>query len=464
MSELTRRTFLGASATALAAMGAKAAPSERLRVAVIGIRGQGGFHARLWAGMPDVEVVALCDVDERVFAGIAGQVEKKSGHKPRFEKDMRRLFEDKSIDAVSIATPNHWHILPAIWAVQAGKDVYVEKPVSHNIWEGRRLVEAARKHGRLVQHGTYSRSNAGTREALAFLAEGKLGATTLAHGRLYRPRKPIGSFPDEAVPAGVDYDLWLGPAPARAFNKNRFHYNWHWNWDYGNGEIGNNGVYQLDTIVWGLGKTQLPKSVVSVGGRVASDDDGQTPTVQIALFDYGDVQVLHESRGIDDTSSKDFKTGAVFVCEKGRLDGTTAFAKDGQEIKRFSGGGAHLENFRNFVDAVKARKAEALNADILGGHLAAGLCHMANISYRLGEEQPVDAIREPFGASAAGNAAFDGLRDYLKAAGLDLAKTKLRVGRTLAFDPAKEAFANDADANALVRREYRKPYVIPDAL
>ena len=460
MIRVDRRRFLRTSAAvAGAASVGMAGPNERLRVAVVGIRGQGGFHARLWAGMPDVEIAALCDVDEHVFGPLAAKVAEKSGKKPRFEKDLRRLFEDKSIDAVSIATPNHWHVLAAIWAVQAGKDVYVEKPVSHGIWEGRKLVEAARKHGRLVQHGTYTRSNAGQRDALAFLAAGKLGALKRAVGRLHRPRTSIGSFADEAAaPAGVDYDLWLGPAPARAFNKNRFHYNWHWNWDYGNGEIGNNGVYQLDTIVWGLGKSELPKSVLCLGGRVGLDDAGQTPNVQIALFDYGDVQILHETRGLADESDKSFKTGADFECAGGKMVGTTAYGPGGDVIQKFSGGGAHLENFRNFVDAVKAREVKKLNADILGGHLAAGLCHMANISYRLGEDKPLEAVKDPF-ANPAANEAFEKTKGYLKALGLSPAS--FRVGRALTLDPKTETFA-DSEANALARREYRKPYVVPD--
>jgi predicted dehydrogenase len=468
---ITRRNFIRTSlagvagAVSVAARPLRVGANDRLRVAVVGARGQGGLHVRLLSGMEDVEVAAVCDIDERVFGGVGSQVEKKTGRKPRFEKDLRRLLEDKSIDAISIATPNHWHVLAAVWSVQAGKDVYVEKPVSYSVWEGRKLVEAARKHGRLVQHGTYSRSNSAQRDALKFLGEGKLGAVKLAQGRLYRPRTPIGTFPDEPVPPGVDYDLWLGPAPLRPFNKNRFHYNWHWNWDYGNGEIGNNGVYQLDTLVWGLGKSELPKKIIGLGGRVGLDDAGQTPNFQVTFYDYGDVQIVHEVRGLElenETDRSAFKTGASFECAKGRLAGTTATGPGGEVIQKFLGGGAHLENFRNFVDAVKARRAELLNADVLGGHLAAGLCHLANISYRLGEERPLDAIDAPFGASEAGNEAFRGMRDALKAAGFDPAKTRFRTGHALTLDPKTERFEGDAKANELLRREYRKPFVVPD--
>jgi predicted dehydrogenase len=461
MSGLNRRAFLAGSLGTLAAGTLRAGANERLRVAVVGVKGQGGFHTRLWAGMEDVEIAALCDIDENVLGAVAGQVEKKTGRKPRLEKDIRKLLEDKAIDAVSIATPNHWHALGAIWAVQAGKDVYVEKPVSHNVWEGRRIVETARKHGRLVQHGTYSRSNTGTRDALAFLAEGGLGAVKAVNGRLHRPRTSIGRFPDEAAPAHVDYDLWLGPAPARPYNKNRFHYNWHWNWDYGNGEIGNNGVYQLDTIVWGLGKTELLKKVLCLGARVNLDDAGQTPNLQISIFDYGDVQIVHELRGMEGLEDKSFKTGADFECAKGRLAGSTAYGPDGAVVKKFPGGGAHLEQFRNFVDAVKARDAKRLNADILGGHLAAGMCHMANISYRLGEDRPLNAVEKPAGA---GGEALDRMKAALEAVGLDAAKLQFRVGRALTLDPKTETFEGDAEANALLRREYRKPFVVPDSV
>jgi len=464
MSTFNRRQFLAGAASmavglpALARVGA----NDRLRVAVIGVRGQGGFHARLWSGMPDVEIAGLCDIDEKAAGGTAAEVEKKTGRKPRIEKDMRRLFEDKTIDAVSIATPNHWHVLSAIWAIQAGKDVYVEKPISYSVWEGRQLIDAARKHGRLVQNGTYTRSNIGTRDAMEFVRTGKLGAVKLVRARLQRERTSIGKLPDGPVPAGVDYDLWLGPAPERPFNKNRFHYNWHWNWDYGNGEIGNNGVYQMDSIVWGLGKQELPRQVLTVGGRLGYDDDGQTPNTQITLLDYGDVVLLYEGRGLPSEPEPGSKSGTTFECAQGRMAGNTATGPNGEVIRRFAGGGAHAENFRNFVDAVKERKAEMLNADVLSGHLAAGLCHLANISYRLGEARPMDSVAEPFGPCGEANEAFLRAKKHLKDNNIDLAKAQLQVGRSLTFDPKTETFPKDPEANRLLRREYRKPYEVPE--
>jgi predicted dehydrogenase len=440
---------------------AQAGPNDRLRVAVIGVRGQGGFHARLWAAMPDVEIVALCDVDDKAAGATAAEVEKKTGRKARLEKDVRKLLEDKSIDAVSIATPNHWHVLASIWAIQAGKDVYVEKPVSHTVWEGRQLVEAARKHGKLVQNGTYTRSNTAVRDAMEFLRAGKLGAVKLVRARCTRERQSIGTFADGPTPPGVDYDLWLGPAPAKPFNKNRFHYNWHWNWDYGNGEIGNNGVYQMDSIVWGLGKKELPRRVLTLGGRFGYDDDGQTPNTQITLLDYGDSVILYEGRGLS-SEEPGTKSGNSFECAEGRLAGTTAYAPNGEMIRRFAGGGAHAENFRNFADAVKARKPELLNADILSGHLAAALCHLANISYRLGEAKPMDSIKDPFGACGEANDAFARARKHLQDNGIDVAKARIQVGRELVFDPKTETFPNDPEANVLLRREYRKSFEVPE--
>ena len=462
MARINRRQFLAGSAAMAASLPAfaRAGANDRLRVAVVGVRGQGGFHARLWSGMPDVEIVALCDVDEKAAGAAASDVEKKTGRKVRLEKDLRRLYEDKTIDAVSIATPNHWHVLSAVWAIQAGKDVYVEKPISYTVWEGRQLIDAARKHGKLVQNGTYTRSNTATRDAMEFVRTGKLGAVKLVRSRLHRERQSIGKQADGPVPPGVDYDLWLGPAPVKPFNKNRFHYNWHWNWDYGNGEIGNNGVYQMDSIVWGLGKQELPKRVITVGGRFGYDDDGQTPNTQITLLDYGDVVLLYEGRGL--SSEPGTKTGTSFECAQGRMQGNTAYGPNGEVLQRFSGGGAHAENFRNFVDAVKARKPELLNADVLSGHLAAGLCHLANISYRLGEARPLDAVTEPFGACGEANEAFLRARKHLQENGIDPAKSQVQVGRSLVFDPKTETFPKDPEATALLRREYRKGYEVPE--
>jgi len=477
MNPLTRRQFvedsLLAATAALAARGAPAAaqetpkpasPNERLRVAVVGVRGQGSVHVTRWSAVQGVEIAALCDVDSGVVGEALKTAEKKTGRKPQYVQDLRKMLEDKSIDVVSIATPNHWHCLAAVWALQAGKDVYVEKPLGHNLWEQRKVVEAARKYDRLVQHGTYPRSYAGIRAAMDFLREGRLGKITLAHGICYNPRQSIGKRPDEPAPPGVDYNLWLGPAPERPFNRNRFHYNWHWNWDYGGGELANNGVYQLDQARWAIGKNELPRRVLSVGGRLGYEDDGQTPNTQLTLFDWGDVQIVHEVRGLRTEQFKGFSMGTVVHCTEGTLvsiiKSTRAYNLKGEVIQEFKGEGSP---YQNFYEAFKARKRELLHNDVLEGHLSAGLCHLGNISYRTGEDRPLEGKDDPFDKSEAANEAFRRFRAHVKENGVDLARTPFRMGRWLEVDPGAETIRDPA-AQALVRREYRRPFVVPETV
>jgi predicted dehydrogenase len=473
MSHFTRRDFLRASLAVggLSTAGwagqepaPRAGANDRLRVAVIGVRGQGRVHVSRWAAFKDAEVAAICDPDENVVVDAMTTAEKKTGKKPQYYKDIRKLLEDKSIDVVSIAAPNHWHCLASIWAVQAGKDVYVEKPLSHNLWEGRKLVEASRKYDRLVQMGNYPRSNGNLRAAIAFLRDGKLGKVKFARTILYSGRGSIGKKPDGPVPAGVDYDLWLGPAPEQPYNPNRFHYNWHWNWSFGGGEMANNGIYHLDTARWGLGKDEHPRRVVSMGGRFGYEDDGQTPNTQMVEVDYGDVRILMEIRGLRSEKFRDVATGTFFEAEKGTLvsggGSVAAYAPDGRLIEKFSGGGDH---FRNFADAVKARKREDLNSEVLEGHLSTSLCHLANISYRLGERRTMDA-GDRFGASEEAADMLPRLREHLKENEVDPAKTTACFGRPLTFDSKAEKFVGDPDADALLRREYRKPFVVPEVV
>jgi len=285
MSKLTRREFVKSSAAATAAAASLVGPStwaganDRIRAACVGIRGQGRGHIRGLQNLPGVEVVALCDVDESVLAARLKEFEEQGWNKPKTYTDVRKLLDDESIDVVSFATPNHWHALGTIWACQAGKDVYVEKPASHNILEGRRMIEAARKYNRVVQCGMQIRSSIAIQAAVEFLKSGQLGEVYMAKGLCYKWRDTIGKTPDEPVPDGVHYDLWLGPAPSRPYSRNRFHYNWHWHWDYGNGDIGNQGVHQLDVARWGLGIDGHPVKASSMGGHVMFDDDQETANV-----------------------------------------------------------------------------------------------------------------------------------------------------------------------------------------
>jgi predicted dehydrogenase len=469
MPHLSRRSFIGQTLAAGAAAAlpslASARPSganERLRVALLGVKGQGRVHAGKWAEMKDAEVVAICDPDSNIIGEAMTAVEKRTGKKPAYVQDIRQIMDDQSIDAVSIAMPNHWHVLGSIWAIQSGKDVYVEKPLGHNIWEQRKLVQAARKHHKLVQMGNYTRSLQSHRSAIEFLQSGKLGKVKVVHGIYYGTRNSIRKLADAPVPEGVDYNLWQGPAAERPFNPNRFHYNWHWNFEYGGGEIANNGIYFLDIARWGLGKTEHPKRAMSIGGRLGYEDDGTTPNTQISVLDYGDVQIVQECRGLASDKYMNITTGVVFHCEEGRLvigNGTiAAFDPKGEQIQKFAGGGEH---FRNFADAVKARNRELLNSEVEQGHLSTVLCHLPNISYRLGETKLVRGDA-PFEQSAGGNDAYGRMVAHLKDDGIDLEKVPLRVGRTIRFDGATESIPGDPEAAKLLSREYRKPFVVPE--
>ena len=480
MTKVTRREFLEDSLlAATAAMAVPAVglaqdvkstgPNNTLRIACIGVRGRGTVHARTFAKLKNVQVAAICDVDPRVIKNAMQAAEQGSGKKPTYTKDIRKLLEDKTIDAVSIATPNHWHSLAAIWAVQAGKHAYVEKPISHNVWEGGKLAEAAKKHNRVVAHGTQSRSRQNYRDAMAFLHAGKLGKIKVARGLCYKRRKSIGTKADAPVPEGVAYDLWLGPAPKRPFNPNRFHYEWHWNWSYGNGDIGNQGVHQMDVLRWGLNKNELPKSVVCVGGRFGYEDDGETANTQIGLMDFGDVEAIFEVRGLPTGGfPKRTTIGNVFHCADGYLVignvMAAAFTLDGEEIRQF-GGGSDTNHFQNFIDAARRGKPEDLNADARDGYLSSALCHLPNISHRLGSPQSF-AKEDPFGKSDAGNETFGRFRDHLKKNGIDLDKTKYTLGRSLTMDPKAEKFTGEGadDANRLLTREYRKPFAVPERI
>ncbi len=369
MSNVDRRTFLasaGAGAAALAlGNGARAAgPNDQLRVAVVGVRGRGQSHIDAFSKNKATTLAALCDVDARVLDRSTKAVESKTGKAPEKVADLRRLMDDKSIDIISIATPNHWHALAAVWACQAGKDVYVEKPVSHNFVEGRKIVEAARKYNRVVQTGTQSRSSPALAEAVEFLRADKLGKIFMAKGLCYKPRGSIGHKADAPVPQGVDYNLWLGPAPERPFNPNRFHYEWHWMWDTGNGDLGNQGIHQMDIARWGIGKDTWPTQIESSGGRFGYDDDGETPNTQICTYRYDDCLLQFEVRGLLTNDEKGVRVGNLFYGNDGYMavnaDGwATYLGPKGEPGPSGKGGGDH---FDNFVKAVQARKPEMLKA------------------------------------------------------------------------------------------------------
>ena len=469
MRTITRRDFISTSAGAGAFLAlpagarAKPWPSETVRVAVTGVRGRGGDHVKELLGVNEVEVAAVCDVNPDVIAKPMKSIEDKQGKKPAYFKDFRKMLEDKSIDAVTIATCNHTHSLLAIWAMQAGKHVYVEKPVSHNVWEGRKVVEAARKYGRICQAGTQSRSYKGFQEAIQFLREGKLGAIKLARGLCYNPRPSIGHRDDAPVPAGVDYDAWLGPAPERPWNPNRFYYNWHWFWDYGNGDLGNQGIHQMDICRWGIGKDELPKKVLSIGGRFGYQDDGETPNSQIVTLEFGDgPPILFEVRGLETQPYRGAKVGVVFHCADGYMvfsrSEAVAFDKAGEQLKKFTGAGDH---FKNFTDAIVKGKPDTLAADVEKGHLSSALCHLGNISYRLGGLYAMYKTR-PFGENEEAVDTFERFKEHMTANDVKPDTTQISVGKVLTIDPKTETIVGDPEASKLLTREYRKPYVVPE--
>ncbi|MSR33097.1 MAG: Gfo/Idh/MocA family oxidoreductase [Gemmataceae bacterium] len=443
--------------------------NDQLRVAVVGVRGRGMSHVGGFAGKNNCQVTTICDCDESVIGGAMKSIEKTQGKAPKYEKDFRKLLDDKSIDIVSIATPNHWHALMAIWAIQAGKDVYVEKPVSHNVSEGRRIVEAARKYDKICQTGTQSRSNPGMRQSMQYVLDGKIGKTTLSRGLCYKSRPSIGQAKGEqAIPKTLDFDLWCGPAKLTPLTRQRLHYDWHWTWEYGNGDLGNQGIHEMDKARWGLGKMELPKSVFSLGGRFGYVDDGETANTQVCVFDYGDSSLIFEVRGLPSKDLLGSKVGNIFYGTEGYLvcpnySTGIAFNKDNKEVARFSGGSDQL-HFDNFIKAVRARKREILNADILEGHLSSALCHLGNISYRLGKEVTLNGQVQELQGDTEGQEAVTRMVEHLKGNKVDLAGAKVRVGPKLAFDPKKEKFLANAEADKMLTREYRKGFEVPEKI
>jgi predicted dehydrogenase len=399
----------------------KAGPNDQIRVAVIGVRGRGMEHVASYLKDKRARITTICDVDEAVIGKANTLISAAYGSKPKYEQDLRKVFDDKEIDVVSIATPNHWHALATIWACQAGKDVYVEKPVSHNVSEGRKMVDAARKYKRVVQAGTQCRSHTGIQDAIAYLRSGKLGKVYMAKGLCYKPRGSIGIKPDGPVPTGLNYDLWTGPAEMKPFNANKLHYNWHWVWNTGNGDLGNQGIHQMDLARWGLGKSEFPKTVQSSGGRFGYKDDGETPNTQTVAFEYDDAMLQFEVRGLPTNDEMKVRIGDLFYGTEGVLAITSyntwqAFlGKDLEPSAGTSGGGDH---FGNFLDSVQSRDIKTLNGDIEEGHLSSAYCHLGNIAYRL--------------------------------------------GRKLTINPSTESFINDSEADGWLTRQYRAPYIVPD--
>ncbi len=491
MNRLDRRSFLKTSILTTASLGLlpafgadknagrrqwasvvsrPAGANSDIRFAVVGFGGRGASHISGLREVAGTRLVALCDADRSILDKELKKCRDR-GEKVEGCTDIRKLLDNKDIDAVGLATPNHWHALGAIWAIQAGKDVYVEKPVSHNVWEGRQIVVAARKYNRIVQTGTQSRSSSGIREGIAWVRAGHIGKILRARGFCYKRRPSIGKVDGpQPIPPEIDYDLWCGPAPKEPLMRKRLHYDWHWVWPTGNGDLGNQGIHQMDMARWALGETALSPRVLSVGGRLGYMDDGTTPNTMVVFHDYPAAPLIFEVRGLPSSADsrnmdryRGVDIGIVVECEGGSLlisnyTGSKVVDKEGAELKKFSGSSSH---FANFIDAVRSRKASDLNADILEGHLSSALCHTGNISYRLGQTQSPEGIREAVRADKDLAEALGRMEQHLAANNVDLKQTPATLGVALRMNPLTERFIGNRKANKLLTRDYRKPFVVP---
>ena len=431
MKQITRRSFLKSSLLSTAALSLPVhswaqvrGANDEIRVGMVGFNGQGKGDLEEFRNVPGVRVVALCDVDSNVLEREAAKFRDRNESVETYT-DVRKMLENKNIDAISTATPNHWHALISIWAIQAGKDVYVQKPVSHNVSEGRHIVEAARKYKRIVQTGTQSRASSGLREAVEYVQSGKLGKIIVSRAICYKPRPSIGkSTKPFVIPPNIDFDLWCGPAEKLPIMRSRLHYDWHWVWNTGNGDLGNQGIHEMDVARWFLGEQELSPSVFSVGGRLGYVDDGETPNTMLIYHDYKKAPLLFELRGLPEkTGSKSmdkYKGATIGIsveCEHGTVvvssyNKAAAFDQDGKEIKTFEG----TENHKiSFINAVRSRKISDLKADILEGHLSSALCHTGNLSYRLGKTSSPDEVRETIKGNKEAMATFGRMSEHLAA-------------------------------------------------
>ncbi len=500
MSKLTRRQFSAAAVAGYFASCSGQAhsqsPNEKIGVCVVGVNSRGNEHIRGFDKDPRTEIRVIVDIDESVGLQRVAKVKQMQGKEPAFFKDVRDAIDMDGIDILTCATPNHWHALMGVWAMQAGQDVYIEKPISHNIHEGRALVAAAKKYGRMFQTGTQSRSSSACQDAVQFIADGGIGEVNFARGLCYKRRKSIGPLGDYPIPEKVDFNLWSGPATYTnpKLTRQRFHYDWHWQRHYGNGDLGNQGPHQTDIARWGLGLNRHPNSVISYGGRLGYQaerkdsnyvDAGDTANTEVSIYDYGDKCIVFETRGLDVSQSlgKDVaamfgegrgnKIGVIFYGSEGYLaqisyNHCKAFDKEMKLIKEFKASDVGDAHFANFIDACQSRDDSKLNADALTGHLSAGVSHLGNISYYLGEENTV-STRE-LEETISGIKSLDdnvatakGTIEHLTGNGVELSKTPISLGPHLTFDPEAEKFTGNTAANEMLTREYRSGFEVPSA-
>ena len=485
MKKITRRHFIkysvmtGAATAISSTMNTTSyarilGANDEIRVAVVGFNSKGAQHIKQFREIPGVRIVALCDVDKDIVEREAARFAETNDKVDKYT-DMRKVLDDKNIDVVVIATPNHWHSLAAIWAIQAGKDVYVEKPISHNIWEGRKVIEAARKYNRIVQSGTQNRSDIGLRGAYDYIKAGNLGKILWTHGLWYKKRESIGRVRGaQPIPSQVDYDLWTGPAKLMPLLRKNLHYDWHWFWNTGNGDMANIGVHQIDDCRFILDDPDLPTRVFSFGGRFNFDDNAETPNTQFAYFEFESAPpMIIETRNLPMKAGinamnhvRGVRAGNIIQCEHGYFAGGRGggwiYDNDNKKIKQFpgDGGGGHQANF---IDAVRSRNKDELHSEILQGHISSVLCHMANISYCLGKETPAEQIKEVCQQDKQASDTFEKIQSHIQANEINLQKTPLTLGPWLDVDIKKEKFKGEfgKQANKYVSREYRKPFVVP---
>ena len=451
--------------------------NERINIGVCGIKGRGSSHLGGWIDADNVTVTTLVDIDSKQFEPRQRQLRDKDQPEAKHtHDDIRRALDDKDLDAISIATCNHTHSLNTVWACQAGKDVYVEKPMSHNVWEGRKCIEAARKYGRMVQHGTQQRSSQSRANEIAAVKSGKYGKLLVSKGYCCKPRWSINFKEPKDPPAHINFDVWLGPAPEQPYHENLVHYNWHWFWDFGNGDTGNQGVHEMDVARWAIDGATMPTQVWSLGGRLGYEDQGQTPNMQLSGYQYGDVLLLFETRGLvhdkDDFKKAGFgrQVSNEYYTTDGVIRGGKFYAKGKSDGEKVSGGEPEEVTpggpFNSFIAACRSRDIADLNADVEHGHFSSALCHLGNIAYRVGEEARFTdgTPKSTIGDTAQASDAFDKIKANLEFADVDLGKTNYQLSSVLDFDPDNERFTDSEEANALLSRDYRKPWVVPEAV
>ncbi len=477
----SRRQFIKSSllvgTTALTPLRNVFGANDQVNIAVIGCGSMGGSHIGNFPRLPGVKVVAVSDPDLH-------RMDEKTAKLPYSvakHQDFRRILDDKSVDALVIATPNHWHALMAIMACQAGKHVYVQKPVSHSIWEGKQMVAAARKYGRIVQAGTQQRSCPAMISAARDIQAGMYGRVQWVHCSKLGSREPIGkaTAPFE-VPDHIDYNLWAGPAPATPVMRKQFHYDWHWQWDYGDGELGNWGIHYIDDLRHLLGWNDIPETVLALGNRFLWDDDGQTPNMVMALYEHQGVKVVLDIRNLPDLARAPGKraggkSGAVYLKSRGgnyiktergviqlSRGGGSAYDLDGKRIKRYEGDSGR-DHEQNFINAIREDKSSLLNCEIGEGHLSTAMCHQANIAFRLGRAVTPDAARAALQQHQDALNTFEDMKEQIAGVGVDLSRTGFIMGPKLSYNNAAQRFMGEhsREANAYTKLSYRQPFEVP---